>query len=100
MSLITTTNAVTMSSREIAELTGKRHDNVIADIRKMLLELGYQIDADGRSPDFSGDVPDAYGRLQHCFNLPRREVEIQRLNEELRKERLLRRLNARENDYP
>ncbi|QBI77458.1 hypothetical protein [Pseudomonas phage vB_Pae_CF55b] len=76
MSLITTTNAVTMSSREIAELTGKRHDNVIADIRKMLLELGYQIDADGRSPDFSGDVPDAYGRLQHCFNLPRREVEI------------------------
>ncbi|HHH9444861.1 TPA: hypothetical protein ACP32N_006879, partial [Pseudomonas aeruginosa] len=26
--------------------------------------------------------------------------EIQRLNEELRKERLLRRLNARENDYP
>jgi Rha family phage regulatory protein len=28
-----------MTSREIAELTGKRHDNVMADIRKMLLEL-------------------------------------------------------------
>ena len=28
--------AVTMTSREIAELTGKRHDNVLADIRSML----------------------------------------------------------------
>lgn len=32
-------DAVTMSSREIAELTGKRHDNVLADIRGMLAEL-------------------------------------------------------------
>lgn len=32
-------DAVTMSSREIAELTGKRHDNVMADIRSMLSEL-------------------------------------------------------------
>ncbi|EKR4920321.1 Rha family transcriptional regulator [Escherichia coli] len=30
---------VTMSSREIAELTSKRHDNVMSDVRKMLLEL-------------------------------------------------------------
>ena len=29
----------TMTSREIAELTGKRHDNVMADARKMLVEL-------------------------------------------------------------
>jgi phage regulator Rha-like protein len=25
--------------REIAELTGKRHDNILADIKKMLVEL-------------------------------------------------------------
>ncbi|BBL74160.1 hypothetical protein MishRS11D_12580 [Methylomagnum ishizawai] len=30
---------VSMSSREIAELCGKRHDNVMADCRKMLVEL-------------------------------------------------------------
>lgn len=32
-------DGLTMSSREIAELTGKRHDNVMADIRRMLAEL-------------------------------------------------------------
>ena len=31
--------AATMSTREIADLTGKRHDNVLADARKMLAEL-------------------------------------------------------------
>ena len=32
--------ALTMTSREIAELTGKEHFNVLIDIRKMLAELG------------------------------------------------------------
>lgn len=32
-------HSLTMSSREIAELCGKRHDNVMRDIRKMLSEL-------------------------------------------------------------
>ena len=40
IALLTTQSAeMTMSSVEIAELTGKRHDNVMADIRNMLEEL-------------------------------------------------------------
>lgn len=42
MNLVTltpTTTPLTMSTLEIAELTGKRHDNVMEDTRKMLTEL-------------------------------------------------------------
>ena len=42
----------TMSSREIAELCGKRHDNVMTDIRNMLELLKIQ------SPEFLGDYKD------------------------------------------
>ena len=35
MNLTPLQNTPTMSSREIAELCDKRHDNVMADIRKM-----------------------------------------------------------------
>ena len=61
---------MTMTSREIADLTGKRHDNVMADIRKMLSELGLS------SPDFSGEYKDSTGRTLPCFNLPKRETMI------------------------
>lgn len=62
--------ALTMSSREIAELTGKEHKNVLADVRKMLEDLGQT------SAAFSADAPDAYGRPQVVFNLPKRETLI------------------------
>lgn len=38
-SLINAVEVKTMSSREIAELTGKRHDNVLRDIEKMAKDL-------------------------------------------------------------
>lgn len=60
----------TMSSVELADLTGKAHKNVLADIRKMLEELGRT------SADFSADLPDAYGRRQPGYALPRRECLI------------------------
>ncbi|MFV3314091.1 phage antirepressor KilAC domain-containing protein [Pseudomonas sp. L7] len=57
--------ARTMSSREIAELTGKAHKNVLADIRAMLdeLELNWA--------DFSAQYKDSTGRSLPCFNLDR-----------------------------
>lgn len=54
-----------MSSREIAELCGKEHKNVLADVRKMLEELGLSL------AEFSASLPDAYGRPQTVFNLPK-----------------------------
>lgn len=60
----------TMSSREIAELTGKDHKNILADIRKMLTDLGLT------SAEFSVDLPDSYGRMQTAFKLPKRECLI------------------------
>ncbi|AGL85589.1 Rha family transcriptional regulator [Pseudomonas protegens] len=57
--------ARTMSSVEIAELTGKLHKNVLADIRSMLAEL--EID----SAEFSAQYKDSTGRFLPCFNLDR-----------------------------
>ncbi|WP_265534980.1 Rha family transcriptional regulator [Pseudomonas saponiphila] len=57
--------ARTMSSVEIAELTGKLHKNVLADIRSMLAEL--EID----SAEFSAQYKDSTGRFLPCFNLNR-----------------------------
>ena len=68
--LINQNAELTMSSREIAELTGKQHKHVLADTRKMLIEL------DLSSADFSAQYKDASGKLNTCFNLPRRECDI------------------------
>ena len=67
---VLTLNIQTMSSREIAELTGKEHKHVLADIRNMCESLKIQ------STEFSGDYKDDKGRTYPCFNLPKRESLI------------------------
>lgn len=59
--------ALTMSSREIADLTGKRHDHVMRDIRIMMQALG-------GLPNFGGTYLDGQGKEHACFNLPKRET--------------------------
>lgn len=55
----------TMSSLEIAALTGKRHGNVLADIRNMLDALGNDC------AEFSAQYRDASGKSNRCYLLPK-----------------------------
>jgi len=59
-----------MSSLEIAELTGKRHDHVMNDIRKMLEELKIDV------PTLLGTYKVGRNNTYECFNLPKRETLI------------------------
>ncbi|UTH29458.1 BRO family protein [Ectopseudomonas hydrolytica] len=73
LTTLNTTNAhnvVKMSSQEIADLTGKKHFNVLRDIRTMLTELG-----DDSNLNHVEEVKDARGYTVY-MRLPRREVEI------------------------
>lgn len=63
-------NVLTMSSLEIAELTGKHHDNVMSDIEKMLKDLEIH------APDFTGTYKTARGNEYKCYNLPKRETLV------------------------
>jgi hypothetical protein len=56
-----------MSTVEIAELTGKRHDNVLRDAETMLAALKKD------RLSFEHIFFDAYGRPQPCLNLPKLE---------------------------
>lgn len=61
----------TMSSREIAELTGKRHNHILRDIENMLKALNLE-----QSP-FLGFVNDGpNGRPLKVYNLPKEETLI------------------------
>lgn len=62
-----------MSSREIAELTGKRHDNVMRDITVMLTQLH---GAGGLLRFESSYRHEQNGQLYPCFNLPKRETLV------------------------
>lgn len=65
------TATASMSSREIAELTGKEHRNVLRDIRAMLLELH----GEGGVLKFEQSFPNPQnGQPYPVFNLPKREA--------------------------
>ena len=71
-SLTNVETSLTMSSREIAELTGKRHDHVMRDIRAMLIELH----GEAGLPNFGASYLNEQNKAQPCFNLPKRETLI------------------------
>lgn len=64
---------ITMSSREIAELTGKRHDHVLRDIRTMLAELYGE---DGVPGFEDTQINPQNGQSYPIFSLPKREAMI------------------------
>lgn len=61
-------NVLTMSSLEIAELTGKQHKHVLTDIRNMLNSLNID------SAVFTAQYKDSIGRSLPMFNLPKDET--------------------------
>ena len=65
MMQLTNTNKLTMTSREIAELTGKRHADVLSDTRGMFEKLEIS------STEFSAQYQDSTGRHLPMFNLPK-----------------------------
>ena len=87
---IITQNTVTMSSLEIAELTGKEHKNVLRDIRFMLAELQKDgsdlshvlesFDARGYTAEFRLDK-ELTETLLTGYSIPLRRKVIARLNE-------------------
>lgn len=63
-------NQPTMSSLQIAEITGKPHNDVLKDIRRILEEA--EIDAGKFSHVYSG----GNGQARPCYILPRRECDL------------------------
>ena len=70
LSIFNANAPLTMSSLEISKLTGKRHDNVMTDIRNMLDELELA------TPQFSGVYKADNKQMYEKFDLPKRECFI------------------------
>jgi len=62
--------AVTMSSLEIAELTGKPRNDVLKDIRRILADAGI---GEG---EFSLTYKSSQNKELPCYRLPRRECDL------------------------
>ena len=63
-------NSATMSSLEIAKLTGKEHSKVIADIQRILFE------AEIGDAEFRASYITEQNKELPCYNLPRRECDL------------------------
>jgi phage regulator Rha-like protein len=70
MKNLISSNERTMGSREIAELTGKNHADVMRDIRNMLEKLEVS------QSKFASTYQDAQNKTRECFNLDRYHTEI------------------------
>lgn len=70
LTVLSNDTQLTMSSLDIAELTGKRHDHVLRDIRNMLENL--ELDA----PHFWGTQTYGHNNTREVCNLPKRETLI------------------------
>jgi hypothetical protein len=68
----TTTEALTMTPREIAELTGKRHDHVMRDLGVMFSQLGDE----GGASKFGDSYLSEQNKLMPMLQLPKRETMI------------------------
>ena len=69
--VIESSNVLTMSSLEIAELTGKRHDNVVRDIKAMFEQLD---DSDGLLRSEDTYLNPQNGQKYKCYHLPKRDT--------------------------
>jgi phage regulator Rha-like protein len=71
-SLLTTTEALTMTSREIAVYTGKEHFHIMRDLGKMFAEMGDE----GGASRFGSSYISEQGKLMPMLRLPKRETMI------------------------
>jgi len=70
MQLINLNEIKTMSTLEISKITNKEHRNILADVRKMLIELNIS------TANFSAMYKAENGQEYELFNLPKRECLI------------------------
>lgn len=87
--LVAPSNTVTMSSREVAELTGKQHHHVVRDIKHNLAELNLDaskfgciyLDASNRKQTEYLLPPDLVMTLLTGYSIPLRHRVVTRLQE-------------------
>ena len=76
MNLLETINSQTMSSREIAKLTGKQHPHIVRDIKIMLDKIHPNLDDIDSKVIFAKYKVLNNREVIDCFDLPKRETLI------------------------